>query len=55
MKEFLKQSFKTDNIAKINMEELKKHIEGDNMMSRIKYRRQVGNFMAGKRPVLEKG
>jgi len=25
------------------------------MISRIKYRRQVGNFMAGKRPVVEKG
>jgi len=25
------------------------------MIGRIKYRRQVGNFMAGKRPVIEKG
>ena len=30
-------------------------VEGDNMCSRIQYRRQVGNMMSGKRPAIAKG
>jgi len=37
------------------MDKLKQEIEGDSMISRIKYRKQVGNALSGKRPVIEKG
>jgi len=37
------------------MDVLKQHADGDSMLSRIKYRKQVGNAMTGKRPVIEKG
>jgi len=30
-------------------------IEGEDMISRIKYRRQVGNMMTGKKPLVAKG
>lgn len=55
MKKFLKDTLKTDQIEQIQLEELKKVVEGDKMLSRIQYRRQVGNMMAGKRPVVGKG
>jgi|FLMP01.2.fsa_nt_emb hypothetical protein len=48
MKTFLKASMNTDQIEKVNLDDLKKAIDGDNMMTRIKYRRQVTNFIAGK-------
>ena len=54
MKRFLKQTMKTDQIDKVSLEELKKIVEGEGMISRIKYRKQVNNFMTGKRPVIAK-
>jgi len=38
------------------MATLKKAVEGEGLVSRIKYRRQVGNMMAGKKQlVVSKG
>lgn len=37
------------------MEDLKKVTEGDAVISRIKYRRQIGNFVGGKRKDIAKG
>lgn len=54
MKRFLKQTMKTDQIDKVSLDELKKIVEGQGMISRIKYRKQVNNFMTGKRPVIAK-
>ena len=54
MKRFLKQTMKTDQIDKVSLDELKKVVEGEGMISRIKYRKQVGNMMTGKRPVIAK-
>jgi len=48
MKSFLRASMNTDQIDKVQLDDLKKAIDGDNMMTRIKYRRQVTNFIAGK-------
>ena len=55
MKEIVKQYQKTDNLDRINFEEFKKQIEGDSMLGRIKYRKQVGNLMNGKRAIIAKG
>jgi len=55
MKEFVRQTMKTDQIDKVDLAELKKAIDGDNMITRMKYRRQVGNAMSGKRQVVAKG
>ena len=54
MKRFLKQTMKTDQIDKVSLEDLKKIVEGEGMISRIKYRKQVNNVMTGKRPVIAK-
>ena len=55
MKSFLKETMKTDKIEQVKLEDLKKAVEGDNMLSRIKYRKQVGSMMSGKRPNIAKG
>jgi len=55
MKRFLKQTLQTDEIEQLKIEDIKRVCEGDNMISRIKYRRQVGNAMSGsKRPAIAK-
>lgn len=54
MKRFLKQTMNTEQIDKVSLDELKKLVEGEGMISRIKYRKQVNNFMTGKRPVIAK-
>lgn len=54
MKTFLKQTMNTDQIDKVSLDELKKIVEGEGMISRIKYRKQVNNMMSGKRPVIAK-
>jgi len=41
MKDFLKKTMKTDQIEKVEFADLKKQIEGDGMLKRIQYRRQV--------------
>lgn len=47
--------FGTESIELIDKEELKKKIQGENPISRIKYRKEVGNLMAGRRQVVKKG
>jgi len=53
MKEFLSKTMKTDDIKQIQLEDLKKEINGENMIKRIQYRKQIG--LSGKRPVIAKG
>lgn len=55
MKQFLKDTLKTDQIENISLEKLKEVTEGESLIKRIKYRKQVGNYMAGKRQVIAKG
>lgn len=55
MKDFIKITMKTDQIDQINLDELKKVTEGESMINRIKYRRQVGNFVHGKKKEIAKG
>jgi len=55
MKEFLKETMKTDQIENVSLEQLKTAIEGESIVKRIKYRKQVGNFMSGKKQVAAKG
>lgn len=55
MRNFISQTMKTDNIEKVNFDELKKAIEGDPLISRIKYRKEVGNFVNGKKREIAKG
>jgi len=55
MKGFLKETMKTDQIDKVDMDELKKQVEGEGMLARMKYRRQVQNAFSGKRPAIAKG
>jgi len=54
MKKFLKESMKTDQIDKVSLDELKKKVDGEGMISRIKYRKQVNTVMTSKRPVIAK-
>lgn len=39
MKKFMKETLNTDKIELVKLEDLKKHVEGDKMISRIAYRR----------------
>jgi len=39
MKTFLRETMKTDQIDKVSLDELKKIVEGEGMISRIKYRK----------------
>lgn len=54
MKRFLKQSMGNNNIEEVDLDELKRKVEGEGLIKRIEYRRQVGNTLSGKRPVVEK-
>ena len=51
MKRYLKQTMNTDQIDKISLDELKKVVEGEGMISRIKYRK---NMLSGKKPIIAK-
>jgi len=55
MKAYLKDNFGTDQIDKVSKDELKKKVEGEGMLARAKYRRQVQNAFTGKRPAIAKG
>lgn len=44
----------TEQIEKVSLDELKKVVDGEAMISRIKYRKQLNTFMTGKRPVVAK-
>lgn len=52
---FIRDTLKTDQIDKVDMDELKRQVEGEGMLSRMKYRRQVQNAFSGKRPAIAKG
>ena len=54
-KKFIKETLNTEHIEQVQLDDLKKVVEGDKMLTRIQYRRQVGSNMAGKRPVVAKG
>ena len=55
MKNFIKETMHTDQIDRIALQDLKQVIEGDQLVSRVKYRRQVGKAMSGKRQEVAKG
>ena len=55
MKSFLKEQFGHDQIDKIALEELKSKTEGETMLARAKYRRQVQDGFTGKKPAVSKG
>ena len=42
MKSFVKDTMKTDQIDKIQLADLKQAIEGESLIKRIQYRKQVG-------------
>ena len=52
MRSFIKDTMKTDQIDRVDLDKLKNEIEGETMLSKIKYRKQVNNMMTGKRPVI---
>ena len=39
MKGYLRETMKTDNIKNVNLDDLKKQINGEDLVSRIKYRK----------------
>jgi hypothetical protein len=45
----------TTSIEKVNIDDLKKAVEGDQMIGRIKYRKQVGKMLSGARQAIAKG
>jgi len=45
----------TDQIDRVNLDDLKKATEGEASIGRIKYRKQVNNFISGKRKEIAKG
>lgn len=51
MKEFLKKSFGTDKIDKIEFEELKQKVEGSTLVTRLKYRKGVTSGISGKQRI----
>lgn len=55
MQDFLKKSFKTNKIQNVDLDELKKAINGDHMIARLQYRKQVGNILSGKKQIVKKG
>jgi solute carrier family 8 (sodium/calcium exchanger) len=55
MRSFIKETQQTDQIEKVNMQKLKQAVEGETLIGRIKYRRQVGAAMTGKRELIAKG
>ena len=55
MKEFLKTEFGTDKIQNINEDELKKKIQGESIIDRLKYRKQVGLVNMAKKSIVKKG
>jgi len=48
MKDFLLASFGTQNIDKVDFEELKKKVEGGGLVTRLKYRKAVTSNITGK-------
>lgn len=52
MKEFLSREFGTTNIQDVDKEALKQRIEGDALIERISYRKQVANQLAMRKQVV---
>ena len=52
MKDFLKHEFGTDKIQNIDEDDLKKRIQGDSVIDRLKYRKQVGLINMGRKQYL---
>lgn len=46
---------KTDQIDKVDFQDLKKILEGEGMIKRIQYRKAVQSSITGKRPAIAKG
>jgi len=55
MKDFLKNEFGTDKIQNIDEDDLKKRIQGDSVIDRMKYRKQVGLINMGRKQIVQKG
>lgn len=55
MKQFLKIHLGTEVIQSIDFNELKKKVDGESMLARIKYRKQVQAQMTCKKPAVAKG
>jgi hypothetical protein len=55
MKNFVKITMGTEQIENVDFDAFKKKVEGEGMLSRIKYRHQVGNAMTGKKLAVAKG
>ena len=55
MKQFMQSTMNTQSIDKVNMDDLKKAVDGDQMIGRIKYRKQVGKMLSGARQAIAKG
>ena len=55
MKAFLKSEFGTDKIQNVDENELKKRIQGDSVIDRLKYRKQVGLVNMGRKQIVQKG
>jgi len=53
--EFVKETQGTDQIERVDLDKLKNDVEGEGMIARMKYRRQVQNAFSGKRPAIAKG
>ena len=55
MKAFLVKALGTDQIDRINNEDLKKACDQESAIGRIKYRREVGKILSGKKKEIAKG
>ena len=45
----------TEEIENVDFDEFKRKVEGESIITRIKYRHQIGNALTGKKPVIAKG
>ena len=55
MKAFLAAEFGHDKIQHIDEDELKIKINGEGLLDRLKYRKQVGLINVGKKAIVQKG
>jgi len=55
MKTFLKKQFGTDKIQLVNKDILKQKLEGDSLIERIGYRKQVGDLLQGRKEIVKHG
>lgn len=56
LEEYLKETFKVDDVKDINPEDVKEAIQPKSVIGRMKYRRVIGNQLSGRKPfVVVKG